>query len=113
MLSSPNTHLLNELIPEQIDQIRNSSTKGIWLVGGGQLISRFIELGQIDEMILSIVPKLIGEGIPLFPPTQSEHDFVLTRTESFENGLVYLHYKKHPFKYSECFYLRLLLFQIG
>lgn len=96
-LSSPQTQLLNNLDALTIAQLKNDAKKGIWLVGGGQLISRFIELGQIDEMILSIVPKLIGEGIPLFPPTQSEHDFVLTRTESFENGLVNLHYKKHPF----------------
>lgn len=94
VLSSPNTHLLNELSAEQIDQIKNSSTKGIWLVGGGQLVSHFLELRLIDEMILSIVPKLIGSGIPLFPPIQTEQDFILTRTESFENGLVSLHYTK-------------------
>lgn len=96
-ITSPNTHLLNTIDANSLELLKKDSTKDIWIVGGGQLISRFIELGQIDEMTLSIVPKLIGEGIRLFPPTQSEHDFELTRTESFENGLVNLHYKKRQF----------------
>lgn len=94
LLSSPDTYLLNKIDAISITQLKKDSNKGIWLVGGGQLIATFLELGLIDEMILSIVPKLIGEGIPLFPPNQSEHNFVLTRTESFENGLVNLHYIK-------------------
>jgi dihydrofolate reductase len=47
-------------------KIKNrSSDKDIWLLGGSELIKSFEHYGLIDEIILAIIPKNLGEGIPL------------------------------------------------
>lgn len=41
------------------------SDKDIWLLGGAQFAQSFAQKGLIDEVILTIVPQTLGEGIPL------------------------------------------------
>lgn len=41
------------------------SGKDIWLLGGAELTKSFAEDGLIDEIILTIIPQNLGEGIPL------------------------------------------------
>lgn len=66
--------------------------KNIWLVGGGEVVSDFLNNNLIDEIILSIHPIILGEGIPLFPKIKGKKDFALSSSGSFESGLVQLHY---------------------
>ena len=41
------------------------SDKDIWLLGGAELAKSFAQEGLIDEVILTIVPRILGKGIPL------------------------------------------------
>ena len=47
-------------------ELKSKSGKNIWLVGGSELISNFIEEKLVDEVIVTIAPVLLGSGIPLF-----------------------------------------------
>jgi dihydrofolate reductase len=42
-----------------------TSDKDIWLLGGAELAKSFAQEGLIDEVILTIVPRILGKGIPL------------------------------------------------
>jgi len=64
----------------------------IWLIGGGQIISTFVNHGIVDEIILSIVPIVIGKGIPLFQNIQKETKLELVKTTNYDK-LVEIHYK--------------------
>ncbi len=66
--------------------------ENIWLVGGGQTISSFVNHGIIDEIILSIIPKVLGNGISLFHNIQKETNLELIKTTPYDK-LVELHYK--------------------
>jgi dihydrofolate reductase len=44
---------------------RAAGDKNVYL-DGGNLISQAIEAGSIDEMILTVVPVLLGQGVPLY-----------------------------------------------
>ncbi len=64
----------------------------IWLVGGGKIISSFVNHGIVNEIILSIIPVVLGNGIPLFKNIQKETNLELVKTISYDK-LVELHYR--------------------
>ena len=74
------------------DQLKEQEGRNIWIVGGGELLSSFMEEQLIDEMILTIAPVIIGGGIPLFKEGQYQTDFTLKGTRKF-NQFVELHYE--------------------
>jgi dihydrofolate reductase len=86
------TEVIHDLTSDRILELRRSSKKDIWLVGGGQLVAAFLNLGEIDEMVITIIPTIIGEGIPLFPKNANQTTFKLVNAESFESGVVQLVY---------------------
>jgi dihydrofolate reductase len=54
-------------VAEHIADMRAAAgAKNVWVVGGGELASQFAEAGELDELIVSYVPVVLGSGIPLF-----------------------------------------------
>ncbi len=66
--------------------------ENIWLVGGAQIISSFLKQRVVDEIIISVIPILLGKGIPLFKNIENETKLELIKTEKYSQ-LVDLHYK--------------------
>lgn len=62
-------------------------------VDGGQLVRSFVEAGLLDELTVSIVPRVLGRGRPLFAAGLRERGLVLRSASSFESGLVQLRYR--------------------
>jgi dihydrofolate reductase len=91
---SPDTFLLNGNLKSFILDLNQRTNMDTWLVGGGQLIKSFINEGLLDQMIISIIPKMIGEGIPLFVDKIAECDWKLEDTRAFNTGVVNLIYSK-------------------
>lgn len=69
-----------------------SSKGNIWLVGGSELFSAFLEHKLVDEIILSIIPTVLGKGIPLFQNINQETNLKLIKTTEY-SGFVELTYK--------------------
>lgn len=91
-INSPDTFLLPSSLSTLVNELKTTRTKDIWIVGGGQLIASLLQENLIDEMILSVIPKIIGEGIPLFPGNHPASDWELRESEVFSTGLVNLKY---------------------
>ena len=66
----------------------------VWLVGGGQLVKRFLQAGRIDEFCMFIMPVLLGDGIPLFPSGFDLHRLNLRVSQSHVGGVMELRYEK-------------------
>ncbi len=85
-----------ELLKGDVEQLgrtlRRRRGKDIWLVGGGELIGAFLDAGQVDELIVHVIPVLIGEGIPLVAPRHREVPLQLTATRKYSDGVVRLSY---------------------
>jgi dihydrofolate reductase len=80
-----------------MSQIRKQPGKDVWLMGGGELVRDFLRADLVDEIHLGIVPVLLGEGIPLFPPGFPQRDFALVENKAYDKGVVRLQYKRlHP-----------------
>lgn len=93
-IKSPRTHVLTEDLNNFISELKAKSDKDIWLMGGGELIKYFINNNLLDRMIISIIPKIIGSGIPLFPDGILETEWKLENVQQYETGLVNLTYGK-------------------
>ena len=62
-------------------------------VDGGVVIRAFLAAGLLDELTITVVPSLIGEGLPLFGGVRLESGLVLDGVKSFGNRLVQLRYR--------------------
>jgi dihydrofolate reductase len=56
---------VNGAIGPFVSRLREEPGKDIRLMGGGELIASFVDEQAIDEFVISVVPVLIGDGIPL------------------------------------------------
>ena len=92
--TTPETYIISSSIADHINILKGQSQKDIWLIGGGQLITYFLNNDLLDRMILTLIPTIIGEGIPLFPDIAKETTWTLTNVERFETGVVNLTYDR-------------------
>jgi dihydrofolate reductase len=60
---------------------------------GGATIQRFLREGLVDEMTITAIPVLIGEGLPLFGPLHEDIKLELLASRSFSNGFVQNRYR--------------------
>ncbi len=88
----PNVEFVSSDLKTFVDDVKGKSEKDIWHVGGGKLIAGFREHGLIDAYIITIIPVLLGAGIPLFPGNQPSSELRLVDMMTFDNGLVQLKY---------------------
>ena len=77
-----------------VNQLRKRPGKDIWLMGGGELARDFLKADLVDELHIGVVPVLLGEGIPLFPPGFPQRDFTLIENKTYSKGLIALKYKR-------------------
>lgn len=66
--------------------------RNIWLVGGAMLSQRFLELGLVDEIRLTVAPVLLGDGLRLFGGSLTEDRWDLKNVVAYKNGFVELSY---------------------
>jgi len=67
--------------------------RSIWFVGGGALCGDCLRLGLADEVRYSIVPVLIGDGIPFFGKLTQDIALHLAEVKAYRSGLVELRYE--------------------
>lgn len=80
---------------EDIQKVKETADGDIWLIGGGVINALCLENNLVDEIELSIMPIVLGQGIPLFGDnTLFAKQFELTNCSTFKSGVVQLSYKK-------------------
>ena len=77
---------------EVMEQIRQKGWKRVY-VDGGKVIQSFLREGLIEDIVLTQVPVLIGEGLPLFGLLKKDVPLVHLETRTFKSGLVQSHYR--------------------
>ena len=91
---APATAVVEHMSGDPADIVAQLAARGMrhLYVDGGVTVQRFLRAGQIQRLIITRVPVLIGSGIPLFGPL--ERDVVLThvRTQQYQSGLVQSEY---------------------
>jgi dihydrofolate reductase len=75
------------------EMIASAGDGDLWVVGGGNVVSQFADVGLLDELLVTIVPVVLGAGKPLFDRRLPGGPMQLTGTRAFDNGMVELRYE--------------------
>ncbi len=67
--------------------------RSIWFVGGGVVCGECLRRGLADEVRYSILPIVIGDGIPFFDKLDSDVALHLTEVKAYTSGMVALCYE--------------------
>lgn len=78
---------------EFLNGLDSAGIRTLWLAGGGDLIASFMQHKLIDEYIISLIPVVLGDGIPLFKSPLAEHRLEFLEVANYASGLVQLHYR--------------------
>jgi dihydrofolate reductase len=70
-----------------------SAFRGIWVVGGGAVSGECLRRGLADELRYSILPVLIGEGIPFFDRLDRDVALHLAEVTPYKSGIVEIRYE--------------------
>ena len=71
--------LFSRLAQEGVDRV---------YVDGGITIQRFMRAGVIDEITITVIPVLLGDGIPLFGPLEEDVTLSHKKTIAYDFGFV-------------------------
>jgi len=80
---------LNELVNERL----RSNYKNVWVVGGAMIAREFIRLKLADEIRLSVIPIILGDGILFFDQIGQERALHLKDVTAYKSGMVELCYE--------------------
>jgi dihydrofolate reductase len=67
--------------------------KNVWVVGGAMLVKDFIRLKLAQEIRLSIMPIILGDGTMFFDKIGQEHALHLKEVTAYKSGMVELWYE--------------------
>jgi dihydrofolate reductase len=67
--------------------------RNIWMVGGSKLTKEFLRLNLADEIIVSMMPIILGNGILFFDYINKEQKLHLKSLRAYKDGMVELCYE--------------------
>jgi dihydrofolate reductase len=92
----PGATILRDKIPESVAALKSQPGQDVWLMGGGVLFRTLLHAGLVDTVELTLMPVLLGSGVPLMPEGRRAH-LHLDESSALPNGSIRLHYTvSHP-----------------
>lgn len=81
-------------ITELVKQLKAEEGKNIYCDGGAEVINELLKHDLIDELIISVIPVLLGNGTRLFKDGRPEQILEFIEVKAFETGLTQLYYRR-------------------
>jgi len=89
----PKVAVVSELTQDWAHALRNKPGKDIWLFGGSTLFRSFLDAGLVDTVEVSVIPVLLGDGVPLLPPPYTPAKLRLLSHKAYRSGRLSLVYE--------------------
>ncbi len=87
-----NTQLIRERVIEEIGRLKGEVKGDLLLLGSAQLLAELLPAGLVDEVVVTVWPKVLGEGRPYFKRLDARVELELKAERRFRNGAVGLRY---------------------
>ncbi|HEX6899026.1 MAG TPA: dihydrofolate reductase family protein [Thermoanaerobaculia bacterium] len=94
----PKVTIVADNAREVLDALRAEPGKDIWLFGGGGLFRSLLDEGLVDTVEVSVIPVLLGGGLPLLPSPAHRAKLELIGHKVYKTGIVSLEYAVKPTK---------------
>jgi len=92
-IERPNVEIYSGDLDQLVNERLKPNYRNVWLVGGPALTKEFIRLKLADEIRQSILPVLLGDGIPFYDPIGQEQALHLKNVTAYKSGMVELCYE--------------------
>jgi dihydrofolate reductase len=89
----PNIQFYSGNLNKLISDILQPNYKNVWVVGGASLCKAMIHQQLADTIRVSILPIILGDGLPYFNQIGQEQKLRLINTIAYKNGMVELSYE--------------------
>lgn len=83
------------ILSDLVATLKSQEGKDIYCDGGAQVVHELLKNDLIDEMTISIVPILVGNGTRLFKDGRPEQLLEFVSVKTFDTGLTQLYYKRN------------------
>lgn len=77
-----------------VRKLKSENGKNIFCDGGAEIVNELLKNDLLDEIIISVIPILVGNGTRLFKDGRPEQKLKLLDVKTFDTGLTQLHYKR-------------------
>jgi len=77
-----------------VDSLKSQQGKHIYCDGGAQLANELLKMNLIDELVISVIPVLLGNGIRLFEDGRPGEQLELVECKKHKKGLIQMSYRK-------------------
>ena len=88
-----NTRLIKERVVEEIGKIKVELKGDLLLLASAQLLAELLPVGLVDEVIVTVWPVVLTEGIPYFKRLPERLRLELKEERRFTNGAMGLKYQ--------------------
>lgn len=85
--------VVSEFKADWVRVLKRKEGKDIWLFGGGDLFRTFLDSGFVDTVEVSVIPVLLGAGVPLLGPPYHPTKIRLSASKVYRSGRVSLAYE--------------------
>jgi dihydrofolate reductase len=91
----PRVTILNGDVAREVAALKEQPGKDIWLFGGGVLFRFLLDAGLVDGVDVSVMPVLLGSGVPLLPEGH-RRSLHLEDSKALPSGVLMLSYAIQP-----------------
>ena len=88
-----NSMIVGPYDPDSIRSLKDDVDGDLYVSGSGTLVRAMLADGLVDELHLFVFPLTRGPGPRLFPDDTDPRKLSLARTDSYDNGVVYLAFR--------------------
>lgn len=89
----PKITVISELKADWIRRLKTTAGRDIWLFGGSVLFRSILDAGYIDTVEVTVIPVMLGSGVPLLGPPYHPTKLRLCDSKTYRSGKISLSYE--------------------
>ena len=83
-------------IEELVQTARDAAAGRDVYVDGGDVLRQVLDAGLLDDVVVTVIPVILGRGVPLFAGARARHPLELLASVTLPHGMVQLSYRASP-----------------